>query len=200
MPILQCKNCGKQLKIPDKYRGTTGRCKKCHTHIYVPTLTEEAAGSSSPTPPPPSFTPNDIDRQLNAPSAFNKPPIMTAAPQSPPVSLEQKLNTITNGFRSLGCLVFVLPIAGILIYAFFFADTEISSAEHDVKVMVIMGEKIDPLKIQCTSTPFMDGVKVVVNNNGIFWWKNGTTYYVNGIAMSLAPNTRSAPQRVINAL
>jgi len=61
---MQCPNCSTWLAIPDQYAGTTGKCNKCEGAITVPW---EA----------PSFESLAFNVDLDGPSAFKKPPIIS---------------------------------------------------------------------------------------------------------------------------
>ncbi len=93
---LTCPHCGKALQIPEKYAGQSGKCKHCQQPIMVPPLAQARPENSYGIP-------DDIDAQLDAPSAFDEPPVV----------VERKRKLTQEEQQRIGCLLLFIILAAL---------------------------------------------------------------------------------------
>lgn len=113
---LDCKACGKSLKVADNLAGKTGKCPSCGEPVKIPQAkaTETDAIARPPKPQPPKLQPTKVQpTKVQPAAAYEEPRAMPilVAPSSVSVSIRQP----SKASHSLGIASLILGILAFLI-------------------------------------------------------------------------------------
>lgn len=198
MVELNCPTCGKTLRIPDEYRGQTGKCNACGAALLVPksnvapvpkwkigclnvcavlAMVFVVIGIFAPKPPePPEAAPVASGPEPTAPVAQTESPKVR--------SLEEKLSKVINGGdekieplrvnQGVGQMKIIFAPRGNLTHG-----------------MSIFGAKQDVLELLKVAHEERPGFRVVVNGSGVVIDKFGNAQKIRLFTLVYSPETIS---------